>query len=99
MSLAEQAWRDGYVAGFWSGHEVGHGQAEHELLELASEEKRLRLGILNALSAAAPPAERWHVCCKRCRLSGHRGGCRSCENRTRETFGQPHADDYCGDAA
>jgi hypothetical protein len=31
---------------------------------------------------------RWHLCCRRCRLEGHRDSCRDCEDRTRETFGQ-----------
>jgi hypothetical protein len=31
---------------------------------------------------------RWHLCCRRCRLEGHQDGCRDCEDRTRETFGQ-----------
>jgi hypothetical protein len=32
---------------------------------------------------------RWHLCCRRCRLNGHRDGCPDCEDRTRETFSQP----------
>ena len=31
---------------------------------------------------------RWQLCCRRCRLEGHRDSCRDCEDRTRETFGQ-----------
>lgn len=31
----------------------------------------------------------WHLCCRRCRLEGHRDSCRDCEDRTRESFGQP----------
>ena len=38
-------------------------------------------------------ARRWHVCCRRCRLGGHRYGCEDCEDRTRETFGEPHRGD------
>jgi hypothetical protein len=32
---------------------------------------------------------RWHICCRRCRLDGHRRGCPDCHARTRETFGDP----------
>lgn len=39
-------------------------------------------------------ARRWHVCCKECRRRGHRDGCTRCEDRDRETFGEPHPDDY-----
>lgn len=41
-------------------------------------------------------ARRWHVCCRRCRGSGHVAGCGNCEDRTRETFGRPHKDDFTG---
>jgi hypothetical protein len=33
---------------------------------------------------------RWHLCCRRCRLEGHRDGCRNCEDRTLEAFGHAH---------
>lgn len=36
---------------------------------------------------------RWHLCCRRCRLNGHRDGCTDCEDRDRETFGQPSPDE------
>ena len=44
---------------------------------------------------------RHHVCCGACRRTGHRAGCERCEDRIRETFGQPHPDDYVsgGEAA
>jgi hypothetical protein len=32
---------------------------------------------------------RWHLCCRRCRLEGHRNGCEECAGRTRETFAEP----------
>jgi hypothetical protein len=37
---------------------------------------------------------RLHVCCRECRRCGHRDGCARCENRTPETAGIPHPDDY-----
>lgn len=39
---------------------------------------------------------RRHLCCPRCRLAGHRNGCRDCEDRDRETFGQPMRGDFPG---
>jgi len=42
---------------------------------------------------------RWHLCCRRCRLEGHRNGCRDCEDRTRAAFGQPMAGDLEAEAA
>ena len=38
----------------------------------------------------------WHLCCRRYRLEGHRDSCRDCEDRTRETFGDPRPGDYPG---
>jgi hypothetical protein len=40
-----------------------------------------------------------HVCCRGCRRAGHRAGCERCEERVRETFGQPHPDDLVGGGA
>lgn len=37
---------------------------------------------------------RCHVCCRECRRGGHRDGCARCEDRTPETYGTPHPDDY-----
>jgi hypothetical protein len=38
---------------------------------------------------------RWHVCCRPCRLRGHhRDGCADCQARTRATFGEAHPDDF-----
>jgi hypothetical protein len=49
---------------------------------------------------------RWHVCCRACRraIPGKRrcdrqAGCPRCQVRTRETYAQPHPDDYAGQAA
>ena len=86
------AWREGFAAGMAEGIDVGHGLAMGEI----AEEKRMQVGIVQALRDSAPPAGRWHVCCRACRLGRHRPGCRRCEDRTRETFGQPHPDDYPG---
>ena len=40
-----------------------------------------------AVKDAEIERRRWHLCCPRCRLRGHRDGCRDCQDRTRETFG------------
>jgi hypothetical protein len=42
---------------------------------------------------------RRHVCCRRCRLRGHRDGCTGCQERDRETYGEPHPDDFTGRGA
>jgi hypothetical protein len=82
---AAEARAEGYEAGWNDGR-----------LDLIADEKRAQVGIVRALREAVPPAFRWHVCCRSCRLSGHRPGCRSCEDRARESFGRPHPDDYRG---
>ena len=45
---------------------------------------------------AASEAARFHVCCRACRTGGCRKGCPDCQQRTRETFADPHPDDYEG---
>ncbi len=42
---------------------------------------------------------RYHVCCAGCRRDGHRAGCVRCVENCRETFGQPHPDDFPGQQA
>jgi hypothetical protein len=39
---------------------------------------------------------RWHVCCRRCRTSRHRDGCRDCQDRDRDAFGQAMPGDFPG---
>jgi hypothetical protein len=89
-------WRDGHALGFAEGLEAGCAQASAELLAEIDEEKRLRQGILQALSDAAPPADRWLLLCGRHRRErgGPCGPLGRCERRTRETFGAPHPDDW-----
>jgi len=85
VDWARHARADAYEAGWSAGR-----------LDLIADEKRAQMGIARALRDSAPPPFQWHVCCRACRLGGHRPGCRSCEDRTRETFGEPHPDDYRG---
>lgn len=39
-------------------------------------------------------ARRWHLCCRRCRLAGHRHGCTDCDQRDRATFAAPSRGDW-----
>jgi hypothetical protein len=82
---AARARAEGYEAGWNRGR-----------LDLIADEKRAQVGIVRALREAAPPASRWHLCCRPCRLGGHRPGCPRCQDRTLENFGQPHGDDFTG---
>lgn len=70
--------------------EYERGQVDGYLLAVAD----IKAGQRGAVRDAQLERRRWHVCCRRCRLNGHRDGCRDCEDRTRETFGQPHPDDH-----
>jgi hypothetical protein len=82
--VAEAA-ADAYEAGWNDGR-----------LDLIADEKSAQVGIARVLRESATPALRWHVCCGPCRRGGHRPGCPRCEDRTRETFGRPHPDDFPG---
>jgi hypothetical protein len=65
-------------------------------LAAVAEMKQVQHDLVAALRAAAPPAARWHVCCVPCRRTGHRAGCRGCQDRNRATFAAPIAGDYQG---
>jgi hypothetical protein len=67
--------------------------------DAAGYERGLREGYLLAIAElkawqqgvvkdAGTERRRWHLCCPRCRLAGHRDGCPDCADRTRETFSQ-----------
>jgi hypothetical protein len=72
------------AAGQWqAGHAAAIKGVQHELVDALGE-------------LAAVQARRWHLCCPPCRRGGHRGGCRDCQDRTRETFGEPFAGEYPG---
>jgi hypothetical protein len=83
--MAVESARTGWSAGWDTGR-----------LDLRADEKHAQTGIVSALRESAPPACRWHVCCGPCRRGGHKPGCRACKDRTRDTFGQVHPDDFPG---
>ena len=96
LRARQAAEAEGFRQGFAEGFAAGAEARSRELLAEIDQEKRLRSGILQALSDSRPPAGRWHLCCPACRRGGHRGGCRDCQDRTRETFGDPMRGDFPG---
>jgi hypothetical protein len=75
-----------YTQGYWCGYHRAISEVkatEHELVRVIG-------GLAETLKA------RWHLCCLDCRRGRHRPGCRRCQDRTRETFGQPYPGDYTG---
>jgi len=60
--------------------------------------KSIKAAQHRALADLETECERWLVLCGPCRRNGRRERCPRCEHRTRETFGQPHPDDYQGGA-
>ncbi len=64
--------------------EYERGRAEGYLAAVA-DLKRAQHQAVDDLDAYL---SRWHVCCRPCRLAGHREGCPDCQARTRSTFGQ-----------
>lgn len=82
--LLRQIGRDMYERGHNDGYAAG-------VTAMATAYKRWLLGEYDH---AEIERRRWHVCCRRCRREGHRDGCMRCENRTRDTYSDPHVDDY-----
>lgn len=77
------AYRAAYDRGYVDGIEC-RKRVEHQLVDALKEE-------------AETKRRRWHLCCPACRrCGGHRAGCRDCQDRTLETFGQPWHGDYTG---
>jgi hypothetical protein len=72
--------------------EYERGQVDGYLLAIA-DVKAFQHG---AVKDAQLERRCWHLCCRRCRLSGHRDMCCDCQERVRATFGQPHPHDYPG---
>lgn len=89
------------AAQYAAGREQGNREGETRVHEwYAEQDRELAAGVAEALARPARTAApgRWHLCCRACRLGGHRNGCPRCEDRTRATFGDPHPDDYPGGA-
>lgn len=78
--------REHYSSGYDTGYEEGAVAAIEEY-------KRQQHGLVREAQLEQP---RHHVCCGPCRRTGHQPGCSACEDRDRETFGQPHPDDFPG---
>jgi hypothetical protein len=72
--MTAQAAADGYE----------RGQADGYLRAVADFKSFQQDAVRDALLER----RRRHLCCRRCRLDGHRDGCPDCQDRTRETFGQ-----------
>lgn len=84
LELRHRAYREGYMDGSRDQWSAGYAAAVGDV-------KAAQHGIVGALWQERNP---WHLCCRACRLRGHRNGCTRCEERTRETFAAPHPDDY-----
>ncbi|MGH3186759.1 MAG: hypothetical protein ACRDOL_05755 [Streptosporangiaceae bacterium] len=72
-----------------AAREYERGLREGYLLAIAD----LKAFQHGAVRDAELERHRWHLC-RRCRLQGHRDGCRDCQDRTRATFGDPFPGDY-----
>lgn len=86
LELRRQQVRDAYAAGRTDGYSDG-------VIAMASAYKR---GLMNTYANAQLQSRRWHVCCRSCRQTGHRDDCGRCEDRSHETYRQPHPDDFQG---
>ena len=82
--------REHYGRGVGDGYGLGYVAAIEDV-------KAAQHGIYEVLRHCHEVGTaRWHVCCGRCRLHGHRTGCTACQQRTPDTMGQEHPDDYTG---
>jgi hypothetical protein len=78
--------READQRGYERGHRDGYLQAVADI-------KRAQHQAVDGLDTWLT---RWRVCCRPCRLSGHREGCANCQARTQATFAEPHPDDFTG---
>jgi hypothetical protein len=81
------AQRAAYRSGYADGRAVERAETDRAWAALPP------VRVPDSRELAEVEACRWHLCCRRCRLAGHRAGCPDCEDRARETFGQSHRDD------
>lgn len=84
IRIRSQLCREAYELGRGDGFDEGS-------TAMATAYKRALLG---RYAGARTEALRWHVCCRSCRMNGHRDGCTRCEDRARAAAGDPHPDDY-----
>lgn len=91
--------REAYDAGLADGYRIGYRLGAHDY---SADWQQTILPILERVADSPAPADRdrrrWHVCCRPCRRTGHQPGCPDCEDRTRDTYSDPHPDDYPGGA-
>lgn len=85
--LAREAFQYAQADGWREGYEHGARLLEAEWPSVIAP-------LLNDLGHDELERRRFHVCCRDCRLAGHRDGCERCQNRSRETYGHPHPDDF-----
>lgn len=86
LAAERDAYRRGYGDGFSGGAE--HAWGERRALP------PVIAGVGQTLAGVT--RRRYHVCCRTCRRTGHRDGCRRCQDRTRDTVGGRHPEDYRG---
>jgi hypothetical protein len=89
LELRHRAYREGYLEGSRDQWSAGYAAAVGDM-------KAAQHAVIPQLQLEI---QRWHLCCRSCRLGGHRDGCTRCEDGTRETFTRPHPDDYRAGAA
>lgn len=83
--------------GFAAGAAQAAAQWQAGYVAACAALKAAQHGLVDVFRGVAETqAARWHVCCRRCRLAGHRTGCRDCQARARVTFGEPMPGDYTG---
>jgi hypothetical protein len=85
--------REGYVAGLAQASaqwQAGYAAAIADI-------KAVQHGLVDTLGELGELVRRrWHLCCIPCRRTGHRPGCRDCQDRTRATFADPMPGEYEG---
>jgi hypothetical protein len=84
LAYRRQIDREAYERGLEDGYAAG-------AVAMAESYKR---GLKRTVAKARLEAARWLVECRSCRTNGRRDGCTRCEIRDRETYADPHPDDY-----
>jgi hypothetical protein len=86
-----------HAEGYRLGAEQAAGQWQAGHAAAIAEIKGVQHELVDALGELGEiQRRRWHLCCIPCRRAGCRAGCRACQDRTRETFGEPFAGEYPG---
>jgi hypothetical protein len=96
VSGERDAWEHRLLAAAQAAYRAGYadGRADERAGADRAWAAQVADPVRDGPALAEVEARRWHVCCRRCRLSGHRLGCEDCEDRVRETFGRLHRDDH-----